>query len=186
MEKTGHAVLLLVEAGFNEIETMYAKYRLEEAGFRVFLTAPKSGEKYCGRYGYPCTAEMSVYDVHERHYAGVIIAGGHAPARLRTEGTVKSLVAEMFRARKLVGAICNGGSVLISAGICKGLRMAGSASIVDDLKNAGATIDQGAAVIDHGVVTSGSTKDLPSFMRAALEVLGAGFPDEREPVITRV
>jgi protease I len=185
MEKTGLAVLVLVETGFNEIETMYAKYRLEEAGYRVFLTAPKSGEKYLGRYGYPCTSEMSVYDVHERHYAGVIIAGGLAPSKLRTEGTVKSLVAEMFRAGKLVGTICTGGSVLISAGICKGLRMAGSPSIVDDLKNAGATVEQDTVVIDRGVVTSGSTKGLPLFMLGALEVLGAGVR-RQEPVTSRV
>ena len=186
MEKTGHAVLVLVEAGFNEIETMYAKYRLEEAGFRVFLTAPKSGERYCGRYGYPCTSEMSVYDVHERHYAGVIIAGAQAPAKLRTEGTVKSLVAEMFRAGKPVGAICTGGSVLISAGICNGLRMTGSPSIVDDLKNAGATIEQGAVVIDRGVVTSGSTKDLPSFMQGVLDVLGVSVRHEQRMVASGV
>jgi protease I len=185
MEKTGHAVLVLVEAGFNEIETMYAKYRLEEAGYRVFLTAPKAGERYVGRYGYSCTSEMSVYDVHERHYAGVIIAGALAPAKLRTEGTVKSLVAEMFRAGKLVGAICTGGSVLISAGICKGLRMTGSASIADDLKNAGATMETGAVVIDGAVVTSGSTKDLPSFMVGALEVLSRGVRHAQGTVATR-
>ena len=186
MEKTGHAVLVLVEAGFNEIETMYAKYRLEEAGFRVFLTAPKAGERYCGRYGYPCTSEMSVYDVHERHYAGVIICGGLAPAKLRTEGTVKSLVSEMFRAGKLIGAICTGSSVLISAGICKELRATGHASVVDDLKNAGAIVEQGAVVVDRGVVTSGNTRDLPAFMREALELLGVDVRREQGAVSSRV
>ena len=185
METTSNAVLVLVEAGFNEIETMYAKYRLEEAGFRVFLTAPKSGERYSGRYGYPCTSEMSVYDVHERHYAGVIICGGLAPAKLRTEGTVKSLVSEMFRAGKLVGAICTGGSVLISAGICQGLRVTGHASIVDDLKNAGAIIELGAVVVDRSTVTSGNTKDLPSFMRGVLEVLGVSIRQGHATVAAR-
>jgi protease I len=171
MEKSAHAVLILVDTGFNEIETMYAKFRLEESGYRVFLTGPKAGEKYVGRFGYPCTSETSIYDVHERHYAGVICAGGLAPARLRTEGTVKSVVAEMFRAGKLVAAICSGSSVLISAGICKGVKMTGSAAIVDDLRNAGALLEGGRVVVDHNVVTSGSTNDLPVFMKAVLEVL---------------
>jgi protease I len=171
MDKSAHAALVLVDTGFNEIETMYAKFRLEESGYRVFLTGPKAGEKYVGRFGYPCTSETSIYDVHERHYAGLICAGGWAPARLRTEGTVKSVVADMFRAGKLVAAICSGSSVLISAGICKGVKMTGSAAILDDLRNAGAILESGRVVVDHNVVTSGSTNDLPFFMKAALEVL---------------
>ena len=173
MEKTSHAVLVLVDNGFNEIETMYAKFRLEEAGYRVFLTAPRAGEKYVGRFGYPCTSEISVYDVHGRHYAGVICCGGWAPARLRTEGTVKALVAEMFRAGKLVAGICSGPSVLISGGICQGVKMTGSTAILDDLRNAGATLETGRVTVDRNVVTSGSTNDLPVFMKAVVDVLAA-------------
>jgi protease I len=184
MEKAGHAVLVLLDTGFNEIETMYAKYRLEEAGCRVFLTAPKAGEKYTGRFGYTCTSEFSFYDVQARHYAAVICTGAWAPARLRTDGKVKSLVAEMFRSGKVVAAICTGTSVLISAGICKGVRMTGSPSVVDDLRNAGAIVAAAPVVVDHKVVTSGSTGDSPWFMRGVLEALASSAHPEPQLVDT--
>ena len=175
MDKTSHAIIVLVEKGYNEIEAMYARYRLEEAGYRVFMIGPKAGECYVGRWGYPCTSELSLYDVHERHYSGVICTGGWSVQRLRVEGTVKTLVKEMFDAGKLVATICNGGAIAISAGICKGQRMAGSPGIIDDLTNAGAIVETAPVVVDRNLVSSGSTNDLPFFMKAALEVLATSL-----------
>ncbi|HEX6881032.1 MAG TPA: DJ-1/PfpI family protein, partial [Terriglobales bacterium] len=148
MERTGQAMLVLVDTGVNEIEAMYIKYRLEEAGYRVFVAGPKMGEKCVGRYGYPCPTEATYHDVQARHFAGVICPGGWAPARLRTEGKVTMVVNDFFQSGKLVAAICHGGSVLISAGICNGLKMTGSPAILDDLRNAGAELMEGPVVID--------------------------------------
>ncbi len=171
MEKSTQAVMVLIDTGFHDVETMYAKYRLEESGYRVFLTGPKAGEKYVGRFGYSCTSELSIYEVHGRHFAGVVCTGAWAPFRLRTEGTVKALVAEMFQARKMVAAICNGPAVLISAGICRGLRMTGGPSVLDDLRNAGAVLGEARVVVDGNVITAGATNDLPGFMKAVTDLL---------------
>lgn len=183
METTSLAVLILIDSGFDEIEAMYPKYRLLEDGYRVFMTAPVAKEKYIGRHGYPCVSDLSVYDVHERHYAGVILPGGWAPAKLRTEGKVKSLVNAFFHSGKLVGSICHGGSVAISAGICAGLHMTGSPAILDDLRNAGANVEDAAVIVDRNVVTSRTTADLPEFMIGVLGVLGKTSTSLREAAI---
>ncbi len=184
MERSGQALLVLVDTGVNEIEAMYVKYRLEEAGYRVFVAGPKMGEKYVGRYGYPCATEATYHDVQARHFAGVICPGGWAPARLRVEGKVTTVVNDFFRSGKLVAAICHGGSVLISAGICRGLKMTGSPAILDDLRNAGAELSEGPVVIDRNVVTSPATHNLPAFMKGVLEVLESAVkPDAQSNAV---
>ncbi len=167
------AIVVAIDTGFNEIEALCAKYRFEEAGYRVLMVGPKAGETYIGRHGYPCTTELSFFDVQERLIAGIVIPGGWAPTRLRVQGKLKMLVAELFQAGKLVATICHGGSVAISAGICQGVRMTGSPAILDDLRNAGALVEDAPVVVDRNVVSSRATADLPSFLPAILDVLGA-------------
>lgn len=177
-----HGVVIAIDTGFDEIEALYAKYRLQEAGCQVAVTGPQAGETYVGRRGYPYTAEFSFFDVQERLISGIVIPGGLAPARLRLDGKLKLLVAELFRAEKLVATICHGGSVAISAGICRGVRMTGSPAILDDLRNAGAVVEDAPVVVDRSVVSSRTTPDLPYFLPAILNVLGlAATAQEEQP-----
>lgn len=171
METALHPVVIFIDKGFHDIEVMYAKYRLEEAGYRVFLAGPSPGEKYIGKYGYPAVAEVGIHEVQSRHYAAVICAGGWAPLSLRTDGKVRAVVAEFFRAGKVIGAICNGPWMLISAGVCRGIRMTGNGAVKDDLVNAGAIVHDAPVVVDRNVVTATHTNSLPEFMKAVLETL---------------
>ncbi len=177
-----HGIVIAIDTGFNEIEALYAKYRLQEAGWQVVMVGPQAGETYIGRYGYPCPAELSFSDVQERLISGIVIPGGWAPTRLRVQGKLKMLVAEVFRAGKLVATICHGGSVAISAGICRGVRMTGSPAILDDLRNAGALLEDSPVVVDRNIVSSRATADLPRFLPAIFEVLESGVrPREEQP-----
>ncbi len=178
-----HGVVIAIDTGFDEIEALYAKYRLQEAGCQVAMTGPQAGETYIGRRGYPYTAELSFSDVQERLISGIVIPGGWAPTRLRVQGKLKMLVAELFKADKLVATICHGGSVAISAGICRGVHMTGSPAILDDLRNAGALLEDAPVVVDRGVVSSRTTVDLPYFLPAILKVLGLASPvHDEQPV----
>jgi protease I len=70
--------------------------------------------------------------------------------------------------------------VLISGGICQGVKMTGSTAILDDLRNAGATLETGRVIVDRNVVTSGSTNDLPVFMKAVVDVLAGSLHPEHQ------
>lgn len=83
----------------------------------------------------------------------MIIAGGYAPDKVRRDENVKKFVKEMFNQGKLILSICHGGWVLISAGIAKGKRITGSQGIWDDLRNAGAIVEDAPLVIDGNVVS---------------------------------
>jgi protease I len=177
MEPHLPAVLILIDDGFDDLELMYPKLRLTEAGYHVFTAGKQRGKTYIGHYGYPCVADESIYSVQERHYAGVICPGGRAAEQLRCEGKVKSLVHDFQTAGKLVATICTGGWIAISAGVLRGVRVTGSPAILDDLVNCGAVVEEGAGVaIDGNVITAASTNDLPVFMKSVLQVLASELP----------
>lgn len=171
MEIALHPVVIFIDKGFHEIEVMYAKYRLEEAGYRVFLAGPNAGDKYTGKYGYSATADLGIHEVQERHYGAVICAGGWAPLVLRADGKIRAVIAEFFRAGKVVGSICNGSWMVISSGICRGMKMTGPAALKDDLVNAGAIVHDAPVVLDRNLVTARQTADLPQFLKAVVEQL---------------
>jgi len=167
-------ILILIDNEFDDLEVMYPKLRLVEAGYHVVVAGKERGKTYIGRYGYPCRAEESIFSIHERHFSGVICAGGRAAEELRCEGKIKSLVSEFHCAKKLIATICTGGWVAISAGVFRGKRVTGSPVIHDDLVNAGAILEQcTGVVVDAHIVTGASAADLPAFMKSVLQVIEA-------------
>jgi protease I len=171
MNSSKPAVLIFIEDGYEDMELMYPKYRLEEAGYKAVVAGPKAGQQYVGKHGYPCTSDSSLFDMKASDFAGVICVGGWAPDKLRREKKVKDLVAEFSHFGKLIAAICHGGWIPISAGVYRGIRVTGSLGIKDDLINAGAVFEDAPAVIDHNFVSSRKPDDLPAFMQAVLAVL---------------
>lgn len=173
---TPPAVLIFVEDAYEDMELMYPKYRLEEAGFRVVIAGPKAGQKYIGKHGYPCVSDASVYDVQEADFCGLICPGGWAPDKLRRIAEVKKLTSDFCRSGKLVAAICHGGWVPISAGIYYGVHVTGSPGIKDDLVNAGAVFEDAPVVVDRQFVSSRKPDDLPAFMTEVLKFLAVAVP----------
>ena len=168
----GRKVLIFIEDAFEDMELMYPKYRLEEAGFGVVVAGLKGGHKYVGKNGYPVTSDAGIWEVKAEDFAGVICAGGWMPDRLRRDDKVKQLLREFHESRKLIGAICHGGWMCISAGIYRGVKVTGSMGIKDDLVNAGAVFEDSEVVVDRNFVSSRKPDDLPGFMKGCLKVLG--------------
>ncbi len=170
------AILIFIDDGYEDMELMYPKYRLEEAGYRVVVAGLEARRQYLGKHGYPCNSDASVLEVREADFAGVICPGGWAPDKLRRLEQVKTLVAQFHRAKKLVAAICHGGWIPISGGIYGGVRVTGSLGIKDDLVNAGGIFEDAPVVVDRHFVSSRKPDDLPMFMAAVLKVLDSTAP----------
>lgn len=180
MNQSKPAILIFVENGYEDMELMYPKYRLEEAGYRVVVAGPKAGQEYIGKHGYPCTSDAALFDMQEGNFAGVICVGGWAPDKLRREKKVKDLIAEFSHSGKLVAAICHGGWMPVSAGVYRGVRVTGSLGIKDDLVNAGAVFEDSPAVVDRNFVSSRKPDDLPAFMQAVLTILDRQLKTKEE------
>jgi protease I len=165
------SVLIFIEEAYEDMELMYPKYRLQEAGYSVVIAGTKEGHRYTGKHGYPCASDAAIADVSESDFCGVILVGGWAPDKLRRDPKVRSLIAEFHRAKKVIAAICHGGWMAISSGVYKGVRVTGSPGIKDDLINAGAIYVSEPVVVDEKFVSSRNPDDLPHFMKGVLTVL---------------
>lgn len=168
---TEKSVLIFIEDAFEDMELMYPKLRLQEAGYNVVMAGPQEGHRYTGVNGYPCSSNATIASIDESAFAGVILVGGWAPDRLRRDPKVCSLIAAFASSGKLVAAICHGGSMAISAGVLRGVKVTGSLGIKDNLVNAGAIFESAPLVIDRHFVSSRYADNLPHFMKGVLQVL---------------
>ncbi len=165
------SVLIFISDDYEDMELMYPKYRLQEAGYGVVIAGLKAGHLYTGKHGYPCSSDAAIADMNAADFAGVVLVGGWAPDKLRRDSKVKSLIAEFHQSGKLVAAICHGGWMAISGGVYKGVKVTGSLGIKDDLVNAGAIFESAPVVVDRHFVSSRNPDDLPYFMKGVLQVL---------------
>ena len=101
----------------------------------------------------------------------LILPGGWAPDKLRRHAAVKALVREMDSQGKIIGVICHGGLIPISAGIMKGRRATGSLGIKDDILNAGGVWVDEPAFRDGNLVWGRVVADIPDFCRELVQAL---------------
>lgn len=163
-------IAVLLDELVDEKEFIYPYYRLKEAGFESISIATEK-RVFKSKYGMPLTPDMAIGDVTPAEFDGVVVPGGYAPDHLRRSPEILALVAAMNSKGKLVAMICHAGWVGISAGIVRGRTLTSTATIRDDLVNAGAVWVDRPVVVDGNLVTSRSPADLQDFMPAVLKVL---------------
>ncbi|MBI2885210.1 MAG: type 1 glutamine amidotransferase [Candidatus Omnitrophica bacterium] len=170
MALTGKRVAILVEDLYQDQEVWYPYFRLIEAGVEALVVGTNKKE-FKSKHGYPITANVTVDKVSSKQFDALIVPGGYAPDILRRYPEVITLVKEMDREGKLIGAICHAGWVLCSADVLRGKTATCFFAIKDDLVNAGATYVDRDVVRDRNLITSRKPEDLPAFMRTFLAAL---------------
>ncbi|OGS34141.1 MAG: protease [Elusimicrobia bacterium RIFOXYB2_FULL_49_7] len=156
-------VAVLVEDNYQVLEVWYPYFRLREEGMETILVGTGKKKEYKSKEGYAAVEELSMREIKEEDFAGVIIPGGYAPDILRRYKEINAFVRDMHDAGKLVAAICHGGWVLASAGILNGRQVTSFYAIKDDMVNAGAQYFDKEVVVDGNIITSRSPYDLPAF-----------------------
>lgn len=169
--------LIVVAQGVQDEEFIYPYYRLQEEGnVDVVFISTSSYSQPIGKYGVPFKPTIDLKDISVDQYDCLIIPGGwQCPEILRMDERVLDLTRMFFRKDKVIGAICHGPQVLISAGIFKtdGIYSTGYKGIADDLKNAGALYLDREVVIskDHiGIlVTSPHYRNNTDFIKSVID-----------------
>jgi protease I len=173
MRLNGKRIAVLVAPGVEDLEFYVPFMRLQEEGAEV-VGAGINLEPVIGKNGLKVTPDVTVDSLNSNDLYALVIPGGWAPDKLRRYRVVTDLVKEMDAAGKVIGIICHGGLVPISAGILKGKRATGSKGIKDDLVNAGATWVDEPAFREGNLIWGRVVADIPDFCRELVAALVEG------------
>src|SRR5436309_566034 len=137
MRLQGKTIGYFVAQEVEDLEFWVPVMRLREEGAQVIVIG-LSNETVHGKHGLEMTPDVSIEEAPKAEALdGIVIPGGWAPDKLRRSQGVLQLVRDIHAQGKIVGTICHGGWVPISAGIIKGRKATGSTGIKDDITNAG-------------------------------------------------
>ena len=171
MRLTGKKVAILIAEGVEDLEYHVPFMRLKEEGADV-VGAGLDLNSVKGKHGLDIVPTVKIDSLKVIDLFALVIPGGWAPDKLRRHDVVTHLVRDMNAAGKVIGIICHGGLVAISAGIVKGRSATGSLGIRDDLVNAGATWVDAPAFRDGNQVWGRVVDDIPDFCRELVAALG--------------
>lgn len=175
---TGKRVAILASHGFEESELIEPMRALREHGAQVDVVSPESGTIQGMRHldkGDTVPVDESVADADPADYDALVIPGGlFNPDALRHDDDALRFTRGFFQAGKPVGAICHGPWVLVDAGVVGDRQLTSVPNIQRDLENAGARWVDREVVVDQGLVTSRTPKDLPAFCARLVEEIAEG------------
>lgn len=180
MSKTlsGKTIAILATDGFEQSELTAPRDALRAAGAAVEVVSLKSGSIQGFEHfdkGDQVPVDRRVADSKADSYDALVIPGGlFNPDALRADDAAIAFVRDFFSQGKPVGAICHGPWVLINADVVKGRQLTSVKSIRKDLENAGARWSDAEVVVDDGLITSRTPKDLPAFCAKLVEEIGEG------------
>ena len=174
MRLQNKTIAILIAEGVEDLEYYVPLMRLQEEGAQV-LSAGLDLKPIKGKNGLPITPDTLIEALNADELFALIIPGGWAPDKLRRYEAVKNLVHKMDAANKIIGIICHGGSIAVSAGIIKkGQRATGSLGIKDDLVNAGAVWVDEPAFREGNQVWGRVVADIPDFCCELVKALVKG------------
>ena len=175
----GKKVAILTENGFEEVELTSPKQALKEAGAEVEIVSPQKDKVKAWAHDHwsiELEVNRHIDDAKETDYDALVLPGGVLnPDKLRTNENAVAFVKDFIEAGKPVAAICHGPQTLIETGLLEGRTMTSYPSIKTDLINAGADWIDREVVVDNGLVTSRSPKDLDAFNEKMVEEIGEGI-----------
>jgi protease I len=172
-ELNGKKVAILATDMFEQVELVEPRKAVEQAGAEVELVSLEAGEiqgfdHYDKADTFP--VDKTVGDVSADDYDALLLPGGIGnPDTLRTDPDAVGFVRDFFAQGKPVAAICHAPWTLVEADVVRGRKLTSYASVKTDVRNAGGNWVDEEVVVDNGLVTSRSPKDLPAFCAKVVE-----------------
>jgi protease I len=171
MRLQGKTIGVFVAAEVEDLEFWVPVMRLHEEGAHVIIIG-LSTQTIHGKHGLEMTPDVSIEEAPKAEALdGLVIPGGWAPDKLRRNQSVLQLVRDMHKQGKIIGTICHGGWVPISAGIMRGHKATGSVGIKDDITNAGGIWVDEPAFREGNLVWGRVVEDIPAFCRELVAAL---------------
>ena len=175
---SGKKIAILTENGFEEVELTSPKKALEEAGAKVDIVSPqkekvKAWDK--DHWSIELPVDEVLDDAKVDDYDALVLPGGVLnPDQLRLNKKAVEFAQQFLEAGKPVAAICHGPQLLIETGLIEGRKMTSYWSLRTDMENAGVIWEDKEVVVDDGLVSSRSPKDLEAFNKEMIEEIKEG------------
>lgn len=177
-EVKGKKVAILTENGFEEVELTSPKKVLEDAGVIVHIISPQADKVKAwdrDHWSIELPVDVPLEKANPEDYDMLIIPGGVInPDKMRSNTACVAFAQHFIEQGKPLAAICHGPQLLIETGMLGTRTVTSYPSIKTDLTNAGALWEDKEVVVDNGLVTSRSPKDLEAFNNKVLEELAEG------------
>lgn len=174
----GKKVAILTENGFEEVELTSPMNALEKAGVTVHIVSPENDKVKAwdhDHWSIELQVDRNLEDANPEDYDMLVVPGGVLnPDKMRTNKKCVAFAQYFLEQAKPLAAICHGPQLLIETGMLDGRTMTSYPSIKTDLENAGVNWVDKEVVVDNGLVTSRSPKDLEAFNKKMIEELGEG------------
>jgi protease I len=167
-------------------EIYYAKFRLEEEGWRVDIAAPEKRpflsvvhdfepgfDTYTEKAGYRVQADVGFNEVNPSAYEGLVLPGGRAPEYLRNKPEAVEIVRHFVQTGKPIAANCHGPMLLVAAGWSRGKTLTGYPDLEPDFRAAGAEFVNRDVVVDGAIVTVRGWPDNSPWMREFVRLVKA-------------
>ena len=171
-------VAILTENGFEEVELISPMNALEQAGATVHVISPQKNKVKAWNHDHwsiEIAVDKNLNDANPEDYDMLVLPGGVMnPDTLRQNKDAVAFAQHFLEQAKPLAAICHGPQILIETGMLEGRTMTSYPSLQTDLKNAGVNWVDQEVVVDNGLVTSRSPKDLEAFNKKAIEELSEG------------
>jgi|SRR3989344_2367193 len=162
--------LILTGKLVQDHEFIYPYYRVQEEGFEVKV-ATEDGKETVSQFGIKIPTNLRIDEVNPDDFDLLLIPGGAKCLEyLRQNKRAVEIISDWDKKGKVIGAICHGSQMLISARVVKGRKISGYYSLKDDIENAGATYVDEPAVTDKNIVTTAHYKNLGDWMKEVFRV----------------
>ena len=175
---SGKRVAIITEHGFEEVELTSPKKALEDAGAEVHIVSPQPKTVKAwdhDHWSIELKVNVLIGDAKPEDYDALVVPGGVMnPDKMRMNSKCVEFAQRFLEEGKPVAAICHGPQLLIETGLLNGRRMTSYPSIRTDLQHAGVEWLDQEVVVDNGLVTSRSPKDLEAFNKKMIEEIREG------------
>jgi protease I len=174
----GKKVAIITENGFEEVELTSPMNALEMAGVEVHVISPQKEKVKAWNHDHwsiEIPVDKHISEANPEDYDMLVIPGGVLnPDQMRINKECVTFAQHFLEQGKPLAAICHGPQLLIETGMISSRKMTSYPSIKTDLINAGVHWEDKEVIVDNGLVTSRSPKDLDAFNKKMIEELGEG------------
>jgi protease I len=165
----GKTVGILIDKRYHALQVWMPFFRLKAAGADVTFVGDEPDAEYQSRISHlPARSDCSADEASRQDFDVLIVPGDWAADKMRVDSTFLSLIQQQHQAGRLLIGIAEGQSVLISAQVLKGRRVACLPEMVRDVANSGAQITDEPVSLDAALMTARSTDDLPELMTSII------------------